>query len=399
MIDQFSLEMSTRVKIIDGATNEVLVDKSNAVHPQNVSRVIARALSREPNYFIKRIAFGNGGTFTDAAGNIVYNTTNTEGWDARLYNETYSEIVDDLDPNFKDDPGSAEAGNIRLGGGAVPSDDPAGGGVTSTEVGTKSNLVIRAFINQNEPTGQIESQDAIGTVVNDNERCFVFDELGLYSPGLPAIATNGYSNIDVDNKTSTNNSGLLPNTSYTLSITVDNDSTPLTCTIQTPIGGTGAANAITYGDLCEGINSGEWIVSGFRIDQRVYVSITDRSGGTYPSIINQQTYGLLNFRSKLAGSNSRVVLNYISGASSLLAALSSSTPSRVNVGSAVGTNAGVQNDPSNPNNERERLLTHMIFTPIVKTADRSLLIEYTITVSIKPTTDSRTVQTQTNSTV
>lgn len=399
MIEQFSLEMQTRVVISDSDTQEVLVDKSNAVHPQNVSRAVARAFSREPNYFIKRIAFGNGGTFTDAARNIVYNPTNTEGWDARLYNETYSEIVDDLDPNFKDDPGSAEAGNIRLGGGAVPSDDPAGGGVTSTEVGTKSNIVIRAFINQNEPTGQIASQDEIGPVVNDDERCFIFDELGLYSPGLPAVATNGYSNVDVGNKISTNNSGLTPNTTYTLSLTVDNDVTPLTCTIQTPIGGTGPSNSITYGDLCEGVNSGEWIVSGFRIDQRVFLSITDRSGGTYPSIINQQTYGLLNFRSKFAGLNSRVVLNYVSGATSLLAALSNSTPSSVNVGNTVGTSAGVQNDPSNPSNERERLLTHMVFTPIVKTADRSLLIEYTITVSLKPTTDSRTVQRQSNSSV
>lgn len=388
MKSAFDVKIDTRVLIRYADTGEVLLDKSNAIHGQNMARAIARGLAREPNNFIKRIAFGNGGTFTDAAGFVVYNPTNVDSWDSRLYNETYSEIVDELDPNFKDDPGSAEPGNIRTGGGAVPSDDPVGGGVTSVEVGTKSNVVISVFINQNEPTGQVASQGDLGPTIEENERCFAFDEIGLYTSGLPATSTSGYSSVDVGNKISSQDSGLLPSTSYTLALEVDGAS--YSCEITTPAGGSGTSNAITYGDLCEGINTGAWITSGANVNEFVFVKITDRSGGVYPSIINEQTFGLLTFQSFSVGVNSSVNLICNSDEFNLFNALTNSVCENVNVGATIGQNAGVQNDPVNPANERERLLTHIIFSPILKTADRGIQIEYTLTVSVAPTTDSTT---------
>ena len=106
-------------------------------------------------------------------------------WESRLYNETYSEIIDDTNPLFGEDPGSSESGNIRPGGGASPTDDPSGGGVVSQEVGTKSNVICTLYMNNNEPFGQVENHTDPITISAPDSRCFQFDELGLYSPGAP----------------------------------------------------------------------------------------------------------------------------------------------------------------------------------------------------------------------
>ena len=103
--------------LIEDDLGHVLLDESNAVHPQNMARVIARALSLEDNFWIHRIAFGNGGTQIDGTGQIEYNTVNdgqapdVRTWDSRLYNETYSEIINEgqvvLNPELGTDPGSS----------------------------------------------------------------------------------------------------------------------------------------------------------------------------------------------------------------------------------------------------------------------------------------------------
>lgn len=393
---QISLDVNIdgHLKITDKTNDIVLVDKHNAIHSQNMSRIIARALAREPNYYIHRIAFGNGGTVTDPTGTIIFNPPNdgrSGSWESRLYNETYSEIVDELDINFGSDPGSAEPGNIRTGGGSVPEDDPEGGGVSSVEVGNKSNVIIRMFINKNEPTGQINTINDFGVAVDENERTFVFDEIGLYSPGKQAAATSGYSSVNVGNKTSDDNTLLLPSTVYTLNVTVDGEN--YSSTITTPSGGHGAGNAITYGDLCEGINSGEWITAGDDITDKVIVFITDRSGGTYPTIFNKESYGFLTFQSLTTGTASSVTITCDTNSSTdLLKAITNNICSNVNVNQTAGGDAGVLNDSLIPTNERERLLTHIVFPPITKTADMALEIEYTLTVSVSKTSDSRGVQ-------
>ncbi|MNE96638.1 hypothetical protein D3C80_1948600 [compost metagenome] len=47
-----------------------------------------------------------------------------------------------------------------------------------------------------------------------------------------------------------------------------------------------------------------------------------------------------------------------------------------------GKQAGIANDVTNYANERERMLTHIIFSPVLKSANRSLIITYTLTISI-----------------
>lgn len=391
---EIPVKISTRVVISDDDTGEVLVDKSNAIHSQNMARVIARGLAKEQNHFIYRMAFGNGGTFRDAGDNLVYNPPNDGrdgSWESRLYNETYSEIVDETDVAYGTDPGSAESGNIRPGGGSVETDDPQddSGGVISQEVGTKSNVIATVYLNKNEPTGQLEDQSAPGTVLDPDDRCFQFDELGLYSPGAPATATHGYATVNVNNATSETISLLNPNTTYSISIMVDG--LTYSANLLTPAGGTGPASQFTYGDICEGINTGEWIASGDQINSVVQVYITDRTGGTYPSITGKQSYGYLTFESKSLGEDSEVVLNCSTGSSSnFFNAITNGSCANVDDSiRSTGKNAGVANDPTSPNNERERLLTHIIFDPILKTSHRQLKIVYILTVSVAKTSDSQ----------
>ena len=382
------VSMTTQITIKYTDTQEVIHQGSNAIHPQNMARIIARALSNEPNSIIYRIAYGNGASFQDSAGNTIFKSPNTgavDGWQSRLYNETYSEVVDEDSIFFGTDPGSSDSANVRIGGGSDESSDPPGGGVRSTEVGLKSNITIVSILNENEPSGQVLTDD-LGVTVEESETCFLFDEIGLYSPGKPARNTNGHSNVDVGNKTSSTNSNLVASTTYSMEITVDG--TTYTCNITTPASGTGLSGEITYGDICEGINNGTWISSGSQINDYVYFYITDDSEGVYTTIINKQSYGYLTVQSKTTGVNSSVVLTCETLSSDFFNAITNGVCANCNIEPVNGQNAGVQNDPINPENERERLLTHFIFSPILKSANRSITIEYILTLSVGETSDA-----------
>lgn len=391
MLEGFNVNISGHVLIKD-EDGTVYLDRHNAVHPQNMSRIIARALANEPNAIIYRIAFGNGGTVTDPTGKIILNPTNdgtVSGWEARLYNETYSEVVDETSTQFGFDIGSAEEGNIRVGsGGTSPTAGDPDGGVVSQEVGIKSNVVVTVYLSKEEPTGQLGSFTDFGVAVDDNERTFIFDEIGLYSPGKPAASTPASTSVDVGNKTSDDVfTGLDANTEYTLSYDVNG--TVYVTTFTTPAGGSGAGGAFTYGDFCEGLNSGSWAFTGQDITEYVKVYITDRSNGGYPSIVNEESYGLLTFKTLTVGATNTISL-VDGGAGDVF---TETAVGSINVVPVAGSNAGVANDPSVPANERERLLTHIVFPPIAKTADKALQIVYTLTISVSKTRDSRVVQT------
>jgi hypothetical protein len=369
--------------------SQVFLDKHNAVHSQNMSRVIARALAHETNSWIYRIAFGNGGSQIDAVGNVILNPPNdgSDGsWQSTLYNETYSEVVDDISTEVGLDPGSSDQNNTRPGGGSDPSDDPTPDSVISQEVGLKSNVVVTCFINEHEPSGEAISSSSTFT---NSQNCFVFDEMGLYSPGLPAKATNGFSTVNVGNKTSVDQIPLTPNTTLTLTITVDG--TLYTATVAIPASGSGPSGQITFGDFCEGLNTGTWLVGDASLATVLYTYITDNTNGTYPSILNAQSFGFLIFQSRTSGSTSTVLVGCnASTPTDLMNVLTSGVCSSCNITVVSGENAGVQNDPINPANERERLLTHITFQPIPKAADIILEVIYTLTVSVARTNDSQT---------
>ena len=83
------------VKIHDPKTGEVLVDKKNAIHYENISLAMAQTLSDRNIGYIYEMAFGNGGSSVDPTGVITYLPPNTTGQNADLYNQTYAKVVDD----------------------------------------------------------------------------------------------------------------------------------------------------------------------------------------------------------------------------------------------------------------------------------------------------------------
>jgi hypothetical protein len=144
-----------QVLIKDSKTGEVLVNKKNAVHPENMARILARALARETNGFVHKLVLGNGGTYLNASDQIVFNTPNVVGGAATLFNQTYEEIIDES--------------NVSC---------PIGNSVTSASSpppALTSMVVCTMELDPAEPLGQSVSDDV---PANPD---FVFDELGLAS--------------------------------------------------------------------------------------------------------------------------------------------------------------------------------------------------------------------------
>lgn len=352
----FPISVKGHVKITDDLGN-VLLDKNNAIHPQNMARVIARALANESNFFIHRIAFGNGGTIVDAAGQITYKTPNdgqapdVAEWKSSLYNETYSEIIDEKNIMIGTGPGSS------------PQDDPSSGpGVRSEEHGLVSKVIIECVLNPYEPLGQTTT-DVLGPV-EGTEDAFVFDEIGLFTSGAPHVATSGYQDVNVNTKFNTDDTGLALNTSYTFNITVDGG-TQQTITFNTGIG-SGIGGAILYSDLVNLINL--QLIGATAI-------ISDRTG-----LVN--TYGKLRFISNTTGQSSSIEIEEPTTPPNNW--LFTNLLGYTNIDSPVsGLDEGNKNNPTTPEREGERLLAHLIFSPIRKSANRILTIVYTLTIQVE----------------
>jgi hypothetical protein len=157
------LHIQGHIKIFDPQTQEVYVDKRNAIHYENFSIGLAQAMSNQGKGFIGEMCFGNGGSRIDPTGIITYLTPNSVGLNASLYNQTYIKNIDassslNLDParNFME---------IRH--------------VTGTAY---SDILVSCLLDFGEPSGQ----QAFDTSTS-NKTDFVFDEIGL----------RGYSNDGV----------------------------------------------------------------------------------------------------------------------------------------------------------------------------------------------------------
>jgi len=383
---------------------EVLLDQHNAIHPQNMARVIARALANEHNFHIHRIAFGNGGTETDAAFQITYRTPNTgvapdpNTYSSRLYNETYSEIVDDSNILIGTDQGSSGP-NVgqRPGGGSEEGSDPtsvehvSGPGVRSNELGVISQVTISSILNPNEPNGQFNSDNQAPT--EDTESDFTFDEIGLYTGGGNALDTSGTQGVAVGNRLSTDDSTLLANTQYSFIIEVDGGAAQVVSFTTPTIGGSGSSGEILYGDVIQAIMTGDvaWNANpgdnfaGIPIITGASLSITDYSGSFTAIPVGTQTFGNILFQSSSTGVASAISLTDGGGTGLPLFTSMDAPTGGVLLAEELGSLAGIQNDPVNFTTERERLLTHIIFSPVLKSANRSVAINYTLTVSVAST--------------
>jgi hypothetical protein len=158
------------IKIFDPESGEVYIDKSNAIHYENLSVALASSLANKNQNFIYEMHFGNGGTSVDPTGIITYLPTNTVGQTAGLYNPTYYKIVDNTS-------------------GSNP--DPANNKMTVTHIpGTVyTDILVSCLLDYGEPANQ-ENFDNSQTLNGQ----YVFDELGLRGrsvDGTSGLATTG----------------------------------------------------------------------------------------------------------------------------------------------------------------------------------------------------------------
>lgn len=128
--------------------------KTNAVHPQNMARVIASLLAKEPNGYIFKMCFGNGGTFFNSSNQIVYRAPNIIGA-SNLYNMTYETQVDEQSA------GTPSTNYVVSSVSPNPS-------ITSV-------VTIVVELGPGEPAGQAVADN----VTTNPESNFVFDEIGL----------------------------------------------------------------------------------------------------------------------------------------------------------------------------------------------------------------------------
>lgn len=420
--DAATISIDGRCEISYADTNEVILNKHNAIHPQNMARIIGRALANEPNSCIYRMAFGNGGTSVDAAYTITYRPANdgqspdVATWDSRLYNETYSEVVDEgrtgaINPQHKMDLGSADNYvGFRRGGGSVPHNDVgsvphvSGPGVRSIEMGLKTEVLIECQLNADEPVNQT-SDDGSQT---NTEHMYMFDEIGLYSKGSGAIDAPAHQRITFTNGPKTSESvapGLVGGQHYKFAIitsTSTNNPTIQVVEFTTPAGGTGPSNSFTFGDFCEAFNtrSPSWVGLHATFPANLKFEISDSTSGTYPTISGANTGGALVLSQITPTNNTQVSLvsvyspnydptNVPSIMTFINGIVTASDPQLCELQPPVlMAPAGLQNAPSTPDLERERLLAHLRFTPIYKPANRSLVIRYYITIGVMRTSNT-----------
>ena len=155
--DKSGVMMQGDIKIWDPETGEVIVDKRNAIHYENMSTALANSLANKSTGFIHEIAFGNGGTTVDTTGVITYLTPNSTGTNATLYNQTYYKVIDDNSATNKDT--SRNKMEVR-----------------HTAGNKYTDIVCTCTLDYGEPTGQ----QAFDNTTNFNGD-YVFDELGLKS--------------------------------------------------------------------------------------------------------------------------------------------------------------------------------------------------------------------------
>lgn len=159
------------VLVRDPETGEVLVDRMNSIHYENMSEALALSLTNRSTGTIQEMVFGNGASQVSAIGTITYFPPNITGQEARLYNETYYKIVNDLSP-LNADP---ERNRLR---------------VHHTRNNTYSDVVVYCLLDYGEPS----SQEAFDTALSLNGD-FVFDEIGLRSFNTTAGAGKLLSHV------------------------------------------------------------------------------------------------------------------------------------------------------------------------------------------------------------
>jgi hypothetical protein len=154
------IHVQGHIKIFDPETQEVFINKRNAIHYENISVALAQNLSNKAQSFIYEMHFGNGGTAVDPTGVISYLPPNTNAQKSNLYNPTYAKIVDNTN---------------------VKNTDPTRNKITvlHTPGNIYTDILVTCLLDYGEPADQAafdNSQSLNGD--------YVFDELGLKARSL-----------------------------------------------------------------------------------------------------------------------------------------------------------------------------------------------------------------------
>ncbi len=153
--DTGSIAISGHIKIFDPNSQQVFVDKRNAIHYENISESLANSLANRTIGQIYSMSFGNGGSSVDPTGVITYLPPNTTGQNADLYNQTFSKVVDDT---------------------SASNTDPSRNKITvlHTTGQVYTDILVSCLLDYGEPAGQQAFDNS-----TDFNGDFVFDELGL----------------------------------------------------------------------------------------------------------------------------------------------------------------------------------------------------------------------------
>ena len=144
------------VKIADAESGEILLEKRNAIHFENMSIGIARSLANMGNGPIYKMCFGNGGSTVNGLGIVTYLPPNVQGQNADLYNLTYEKVVDAE--------GDTSADSYMT--------------IVHQTNALFTDIVITCLLGFGEPSGQSAFDDS-----TDMNSDYMFDEIGLKTDG------------------------------------------------------------------------------------------------------------------------------------------------------------------------------------------------------------------------
>jgi hypothetical protein len=168
------------IKIWDPESQEVYVNKRNAVNFENISIAIANLLAGNTDaFYVAEMHFGNGGTVIDSTGAVSYRPPNVNGQNEQLYNDTFFKVVDERDLINNTNPSLNKTGISHVNG------------LNYTDV------VVTCTIDYAEPVASDttfnlagQAQDALDTATS-MDGSFVFDELGLKIRGTAGGLNDG----------------------------------------------------------------------------------------------------------------------------------------------------------------------------------------------------------------
>jgi len=167
--DLTGIHIEGHIKIYDPISQEVFINKRNAIHYENMSIALAESIANQGQGFIQSMAFGNGGTSVDPTGIITYLTPNSTGTTASLYNQTFIKVINDR-----------SSSNL----------DPTRNRTETRHLTGKNytDVFVTCLLDYGEPSGQEAFDNS-----SNNDSQFVFDELGLVtynSTGIPRLLTH-----------------------------------------------------------------------------------------------------------------------------------------------------------------------------------------------------------------